>query len=414
MIRIYTHTDRDGIVAGAVVYNFFRNLKHWSEDGKKIRDITQISRFANVPCEIIDRYVERTAMYEIDVHKMGYNSFSEADIKSDGDDLVIVTDLSIDAKGENAVFKLIKNHLECGNMVIWMDHHQSSIEYLTNNTDLTKYINEGLLMPVIDVKKCGAKIAWDCLWKKLSNCDSKTIDYIDDYDRWVFNLPDTEAFGYGYDYYIKEALSYKPTSKFIWDLLLCDLARNQTNEGEDKFHPHRPITEYVHHEMGFWTRFDIDTVIQKGEIIKTYQEGRWAETYKRNGMRYKLTILNDSATEELKTLTVTAVNAQGSSKIVGDDYKKYDLVIVYSYMPSDMGPVYRYSVYSDIGRTKDTLGEFTCNRIAELFNGGGHPGAAGFSTCTNILEQYSLPVYCKDKSGTVYHLVVEPLKEDEG
>lgn len=114
----------------------------------------------------------------------------------------------------------------------------------------------------------------------------------------------------------------------------------------------------------FWIYNASDANIQKlcanGEVIKRYNEIENAKRVKSNSFE-----------AFIRGKKALILNAYGNSLTFGDNIDKYDLVCVYSY--NGKLDRFTYSIYSN-------KPEIDCASIATRFGGGGHKGAAGFSS----------------------------------
>jgi oligoribonuclease NrnB/cAMP/cGMP phosphodiesterase (DHH superfamily) len=99
-------------------------------------------------------------------------------------------------------------------------------------------------------------------------------------------------------------------------------------------------------------------IISKGTLIKGYIDQD--NTYYREHFAYE---------SEIEGHKCLVVNRKTNSWVFGEKYNDYPLVMVWVYN----GEKYTYSIFSS---NKD----IDCSKIAEKFGGGGHKGAAGFSS----------------------------------
>jgi oligoribonuclease NrnB/cAMP/cGMP phosphodiesterase (DHH superfamily) len=203
--------------------------------------------------------------------------------------------------------------------VIWIDHHTSSLN-LEKELPWTKDIG-GLRRDGIS----GAGLTYMYLYRRerLGDCPDY-IQLVSDYDCWKFELGDqTTYFKIGIETYYYDALDE------IWKHLFTDDL----------------------------CRFVCD-VIDKGRIIKEYID--------MDNEQYRDNYAYESEINGLKCLVV---NKKSNSWIFGDKIDKYPLVMIWVFN----GAKYSYSIFS-------TNKNIDCSKIAEKFGGGGHRGAAGFSS----------------------------------
>ncbi len=211
--------------------------------------------------------------------------------------------------------------LEKTRNVIWIDHHTSSLN-LEMELPWAKEI-EGIRQDKIS----GAGLTYMYLF----GCEFDDLPYfiklISDYDCWLYKFePDTTFFKIGVE-----------TEKFdALDDVWIDLFKDE--------------------EKGFIVT--IDDLIETGKIIKGYID-RDNEQY-RKSFAYETKIVGHKC---------LAVNRKSNSWIFGEKYNEYPLVMVWVFD----GKKYIYSIFSS---NKDV----DCSKIAESYGGGGHKGAAGFSS----------------------------------
>jgi oligoribonuclease NrnB/cAMP/cGMP phosphodiesterase (DHH superfamily) len=211
--------------------------------------------------------------------------------------------------------------LEITKNVIWIDHHTSSIN-LEKELPWTKEIT-GIRQDKISGAGLTYMFLYDCAFKAIPYF----IKLISDYDCWLYKYePDTTYFKIGVE-----------TQKFdALDDIWIDLFNDE--------------------EKGYIAV--IDDLIEQGKIIKGYID-RDNEQY-RNNYSYE---------SEIAGHKVLVVNRKSNSWIFGDKYNEYPLVMVWVFD----GKKYIYSIFSS---NKDV----DCSKIAESYGGGGHKGAAGFSS----------------------------------
>lgn len=178
-----------------------------------------------------------------------------------------------------------------------------------------------LIPGVVDIDFCGAYNTFTYLYKNKEV--PLYIRLVDDWDCWKFKLEDTKAFKFGMD-----SVYHGPES-LIWETL------------ENKE--------------------DLCSIINKGytiiEYMNLFYERYYVNSYERtiNGLR--ACILN------LKTDSMAFLDSEN----------KYDLLVAWVFD----GYKFNYSLYS-------TNPDVNCSEIAERFGGGGHKGAAGFSSKTQV------------------------------
>lgn len=233
--------------------------------------------------------------------------------------------------------------------VIWIDHHKSSIDLINNNEELG--FKEDVIGKngIISSNHSGAYLTYlYCrLIKAFENIGlqydfkptkyiqikllndikiPKFIKLIDTYDRWQINdssFNDAESF----NYIMKNKLSEKTT----WYDLIHD-----------------------HESLDFLKR-----LINIGESIKLYITNDNQNYYS-----------NNKYISSYNGKKCVVINRLSNSQIFGEDYYEFPFVVVWTYD----GEKYKYTLYAN------DKSDVKCNEIAEQFGGGGHKGAAGFTS----------------------------------
>ena len=167
----------------------------------------------------------------------------------------------------------------------------------------------------------GAALTWD-YFSDLERPDC--VNYVSDYDCWKFQYePQTTFFKLGIETVKYDALDD------IWARLFGDM----------------------------WV-FEIGYLIVAGKTIKGYVDK--TNDYYREHFAYETEIAGHKC---------LVVNQKTNSWVFGSKYGEYPLVMVWVFD----GTQYVYSIFS--GNP-----EIDCSKIAESYGGGGHKGAAGFSS----------------------------------
>ncbi len=213
--------------------------------------------------------------------------------------------------------------LEKTNDVIWIDHHTSSLN-LENELTWTKNI-KGIRRDKIS----GAGLTY----MFFNNCEFDNcpiyVQLVSDYDCWIYKFePDTTHFKIGIETQKYDALDD------IWVFLAHD-------------------------------KNCLEDMISKGTLIKGYIDND--NTYYREHFAYE---------SEIEGHKCLVVNKKSNSWIFGERYNDYPLVMVWVFN----GEKYTYSIFSS---NKD----IDCSKIAEKFGGGGHKGAAGFSSTELLFKK---------------------------
>lgn len=201
--------------------------------------------------------------------------------------------------------------------VVWIDHHVSSFDMIKKYPELNN------LRGFRSIDRCAAYLTYEYCF------GFDTPDYIaliDDQDR---HSSLNYIFG-DHTKYFKLALQSVPNGPLddIWGKLKSD--------------PEDTLNE----------------MIKRGKIIDDYK--KQTDHFYRTSFGYE---------SEFDGLKCFVVNRRSDSDVFEDLIDKYPLLIVWVYN----GSKYIYTLFS---RNKD----INCASIAAKYGGGGHPGAAGFSS----------------------------------
>lgn len=289
-MKAYIHDDHDGRCAGAILLDNVHGLRP--------EDITEMNYSNRIPYEEIEK-----------------------------DEQIYIADYSMN---EDALQVLKHIYDNITQNIVWIDHHQTSLDALKEN----KWVEKSNIKMVIKNGICGAGLTYlyfhDIYSTPLTFKDNKKVPkflrLIDDFDCWKNQmLPESS--------YLKVAIEAYPygANTEVWKKLL-----DEAMSGTDKY---------------------LNTLLEEGKIIYKHLMNTYKEI--REDIGYE---------SEIDGHPCFVVNNSGNSWVFGELMSKYDYVILFSYN----GSGYEYSLYSE--RKKD------CNVIAKKFKGGGHPGASGFSS----------------------------------
>lgn len=280
---------------------------------------------------------------------------------------VVIVDLSLD----DWVFNLIKRAVEAGCQVVHVDHHATTQQYIEQFTPEQATIYDNV-ETIFSTKFSATMLCW--IWscahpeerEKFDETMHSVIDfsedwkllvfypgqgekeriykipdvvrYVDDWDIWRFDIQQTKAFHYGFN----TELDKNPDAK-LWDELIYN--------------------------------YNAPIIIQKkylepGQAIEKNLESEYAILRK---MAFEATI------PRFESISCIAINGISNSFAFGDLLNAYDVAVLFHYD----GPQgnWKYSIYS-----KNTPDGVDVSKIAEAFDGGGHPHAAGFRTKKNIFD----------------------------
>jgi oligoribonuclease NrnB/cAMP/cGMP phosphodiesterase (DHH superfamily) len=205
--------------------------------------------------------------------------------------------------------------------VVWCDHHTSSLNLIKQHPQLNQIYglrNEGI---------SGAALTYMYLYVcELNECPM-FIQLVSDYDCWLYKFGDiTKYFKLGMDTVPNDALDP------IWKSLFRGSFRD--------------------------SELCVKNLIEAGRCIKNYLDND--NKYHFDHFGYK---------SKFEGLDCLVINRESNSWIFGDKINDVPLVVVFVFN----GEQYVYSLFS-------TNPNIDCCRLAELYGGGGHRGAAGFSS----------------------------------
>lgn len=349
-VFIISHDDLDGIGSSAIAYQYFKIYRKYEANNFVFYNIN----YTIMIKDILGRY----------------------DIKED--DIILFLDYSF-SNNENLEYLI--NLIEAGSNILWIDHHKTSLDLLANK--LQDYLRYSNFRHVIDVSHCATYLVYELFMNELygRECDHyipEFIQYINSHDLWLHNKPCTEEFVYG----IGACLSTPMT--FIKHIT--------GNKYTNIFKPSFTI----------YDKMVINNIIGNGTAIKKYLESMYTKQVEDKAFEIKI---NDRIIE--KQYSGLALNGTGNSLVFGDKINEYDFVCLFSYY----GDKWRYSIYS----AKDDV---DCSDIAyklghfDGLGGGGHKGAAGFVTNTNILDGLHL-ITIKKHTDTDMAIYLSALKDDD-
>lgn len=220
------------------------------------------------------------------------------------------------------ILKITKN-------VIWIDHHKTSLEMIEKYPELKSI--KGIVKSGI----CGAALTYMYLYKEEFEDIPMYLKYVNDWDCFYKKYVDILEFKFGI-----ESVDFSTTSPIWYDL----------------FHDRSNI-----YNMGD----TLKEVLSRGETNLQYVKVEYAEYLNCYGYE-----------TEICGYKCYAVNRRVSSLIFPDSImQKYPIVMTYVYLGNKKQ--YQYSIFS-------IHDDIDCSAIAAKFGGGGHKGAAGFSSDTHL------------------------------
>ena len=251
-------------------------------------------------------------------------------------DEVFVVDLSVSesTKDKFITFLNILHDVEIHKFT-WIDHHLSS-ENVLNDINIQKLLRDYCFKWYVNTKQCAS---FNCWIELFTDPVPEIIRVIDDWDCFKHKLSITKPFHYGF---ISSKMNLPSVSE--WENWLTDRGKC----------------------LDF-----INQCVENGKAIMNY-----IETEDRNKFIYHFEC-------KFYGFNCCCLNVRRNSDIF-IDYSKYDLVLSFIYD----GKHYKYSLYS-----ANKQAEVFCNKIAQLYGGGGHKGAAGFTSKKLVVDKYYTTSY---------------------
>ena len=327
-MKIIHHIDDDGLCAAAIIYN----------------ELTPFLDFAK-PKET--DFIPYSHMGKINIGDIQEN------------EPVFIVDLALDDTIMNMIKVLVAKHCD----IVHIDHHQTTITRMQNLTLEEKIIMEHIRkFYVIGVS--GALLTWVycCMSPtEREHIDAIKYDFSDGRTHIAINIDDPQRVR---EYRIPLMIRYIDD----WDVW-----RHQIPETK-YFHIAFSMEQNKHPMQKLWEGiYGSDQVI----IMQYINPGAIIWKYK---------LLQDQLflTKHSGVITIAdnkkaiIMNKVGDSFAFGDKLKNYDCGILWYYDHNSR--LYKYSVYSD------ESSDFDCAAYCETLGGGGHKHAAGASSDFNIFE----------------------------
>ena len=283
-------------------------------------------------------------------------------------DIIFITDLSFTQRSKGTLFNLCKD----ADKVIWVDHHQSSLDLCSNEEfrkempkNLFAFIGNGgcgalnafrLIQPVYNSfgsDNSGInKEYYDILCAILNGEHTEGIHilpddlsdinvpfwliHVDDYDRFVLKYPYTMDFINGMNINdIRTVIKDDETGKLIINTLYRDL----DNDDDDT----------------------VNALLDAGCAINSYLDNRYARELSH---AFEVTVKDKDGNDRV----ILCKNAHHNSTNFLHKFQEYDAVSIFYFN----GKGWVHSVYAKDSST------FDCKEFCERYGGGGHFHAAGF------------------------------------
>ena len=300
--------------------------------------------------EILRSFLNQYTDYK-DIKTIAYNYEKDYDFASfnpEGLD-VIAVDLSLKVDDIEVISQV-------SHRFIMMDHHATSIRQFGRTSDQLLRIvkpneessdSEFKTLVLLDTNRCGAKIVYDVLKKtkcprnddyamtmmrffktSFDHINPVIVDLIDQYDRWVYTNNDPIYFN---EYFYASNRVRMPDKEFYFLHILTTV----------------DFIKFL--EIG-------KTIFNAKKVISDIQADNFTQP--------------TTITISGKTYTVCRAYGFNNSLSFGDKINEYDICESIRFYDQKTGR-YTVSLYT-------SNPDIDVSRIAELFGGGGHPGAAGF------------------------------------
>lgn len=323
-VWIFHHTDADGYCSGAITYSALKN------------------KLNKLALEIPESNWHLIAS--------DYNTkFVDFDIIEN--DIVAFVDLSFTL---NTIWQL-ENIYDVTSNIIWIDHHESDIDVLNKNEEIDSITDEFTYCVIGGRanKYSAALMCWAVFHDKEIEFAPEYVKLVSDWDTWTHELENSIYF----NQYVNGVENYRLVSKDENNNLIIDVnsiwfkLENESNNLDESTLNKTPL---------------LNLAIKTGKPIVEDQRIKNQRYLRSNG--FETTLLG---------YNVLACNQKSNSLLFGDKYNDYDIVCPFVLHERNGKLIYTYSLFSS---NKDV----NCRKIAEQFGGGGHKGAAGFSTKINI------------------------------
>jgi hypothetical protein len=324
-VHIFHHNDLDGRASGGLWYEYF------------------------------NRYRDDVSMYFM--HEIDYRAHLNEKIYKD--DIVVFVDYSFSSEDN---LKYFKDLINGGYEVYWIDHHATSVDVLDKLIMVDSIRLENFHYK-IDTSYCATYLSYQFIYDKLiKNINPivipEVVKYIDSYDCWKMNMPDTIAFDYGIN-----GLQYT-AKNFFRTQVFNDICFNIFMYGDDE---QKKEAEFI------------ARMIDTGSKVQEYNATTNLKSVKACG--FPVQVVDDV---QDRAYIGFAMNVRGNSLVFGDLINKYDFVLSFIHTNNH---IWKYSIFSATEKDVD------CAYLAKIFGkidnlgGGGHIHAAGFQTKTCIFDK---------------------------
>lgn len=216
--------------------------------------------------------------------------------------------------------------------LVWIDHHKTEIEEAQERGIEINGLQR------IGIGACA--LVWEYLYKQMHmvKIPSEAVQLLAEYDVWNHSNPDTLPFQYGFRMFGDT----HPDNQELWG-------------------------KYITSDVDFYD------VVETGKVILEHERRQNEKFCQAYSFPTNVLIPGQVADGEKYIYPVIACNRGFTNSKIFDsvwDEDKYDLMVTFVRLKP---PAHKWTV--SLYSTKDSI---DCGKIARIFGGGGHKGAAGF------------------------------------
>lgn len=287
-----------------------------------------------------------------ETHACDYTTdFSKYPIEKD--DVVILVDLSFTSSTAHYLKEMA---YKCNNKIIWIDHHESSLDLCNNDEDLRNIDFMVIALGTKENKFSAAFLAYAAFYYNLNKKNGhdeidipEFVYLVSDWDTWSQKTKDSK--------YFNKAVN-STTDIYLYNREIGGY--NKDNIWEKLYR------EYICHSDQLLVK-----MINEARPLVKQTETLDARYLNSNGFEFNLF-----------GYKVLACNQKSNSLLFGDKINEYDFVCPFVLHERNGKLIYTYSLFSGTNQN--------CKEMAERFGGGGHRGAAGFQLPFNIFTVKNL------------------------
>jgi oligoribonuclease NrnB/cAMP/cGMP phosphodiesterase (DHH superfamily) len=270
----------------------------------------------------------KLACPECEMFPIDYGDSFPWDLITNPDEVIFMVDFSLPPQDMERLDKLL---FPC--RLHWFDHHSTAIKSCVNSQHL---------LGKRSTDKAACELVFETFSTKLwfprsLTCNPLVVDYLGKYDSWRHNN-DPDILGYQYGMRALDLDPANPEAMVRWSEILEDRRGS----------------------------LSMSSIITSGKMIQAYET-------KQNADNMQILSFKTSFHAGGKDLRALAINRGPASSLLFQsqwDPEKYDLMVAFVWEKHQ----WKVSLYT-------THPEIHCGKIAKLYGGGGHPGAAGFHCC---------------------------------